>query len=203
MLVELRAALILGLLTGSVSVQSQNTKIIPPATNAMKMTEYYGQRPGMYAGTANVTIPLYSINFDGWELPLTLSCNAMGVRTNEEAGEAGLGWTLNATGAITRTIRGCDDLYPAILTGRKGYVYNARPLPHQLGYVFNPLTPNAIPDPTSYYAYIANEKADTELDVFNLSFFGFTSSFVLSQKASTAGRYQGSGNQKLGTCDSL
>ncbi len=152
----------------------------------MKMTEYYSQRPGMYTGTANLIIPLHTINFEGWELPLTLSYNATGIRTNEEAGEVALGWSINATGVISRTIKGGDDLY-LNPQGKRGYVHETRAVTHGLGYVFDPLQPFVLPDPNSYYAFVASNLPDTEPDIFNISFFGFNSSFVLSQKVSTGG----------------
>jgi hypothetical protein len=39
---------------------SQNVAVVPPAPNAMKMTEYYAQHPNMYTGTATVAVPFRS-----------------------------------------------------------------------------------------------------------------------------------------------
>lgn len=103
------------------------------------MTEDYGQRPSMYTGTANISIPLYSIPFDGWhpfdgwQLPLALSYNATGVRTNEEASEVGLGWALSATGVISRTVAAGDDLLLGEINERRGYVYD-EPVTFTMGY---------------------------------------------------------------------
>jgi YD repeat-containing protein len=158
---------------------SQST-IVPPSPNAMKMTEYFGQRPNMYTGTANVSVPLYTIDFDGWKLPLSISYNATGIRPNEEAGEVGLGWALNATGVISRTIRGGDDLFQGT-SFNLGYVYNTMPMTYNLGFNWrtNPLPPNG-----SYYQYVASNRPDTQPDIFNYNFFGYSGSFVLSQKFS-------------------
>src|SRR5882762_7581308 len=83
------------------SMPDRPNQIVPPTPNAMKMTEYYGQRPNLYTGVANVSIPLYTIDFDGWKLPLSISYNATGIRTNEEASEVGLGWAMSATGVVS------------------------------------------------------------------------------------------------------
>lgn len=174
--------IILGLISFGQSFNSvfgQSGNIVPPTPNAMKMTEYYGQRPNMYTGTANISIPLYSIDFDGWQLPLTLSYSATGVRTNEEAGEVGLGWGLSATGIISRTISGGDDLLKSESDGRRGYVYNEEPVTFIMGYDWRT---DATPPNTSYYFKLATEKPDTEPDIFNYNFFGYSGSFVLSQK---------------------
>jgi len=156
----------------------------------MKMTEYYAQHPNLYTGTANVSISLHTIDFDGWQLPLTLSYNATGIRTAQEASEVGLGWSLNATGIISRTVRGGDDFYlGGVGDGRgRGYVYNTKPVPvaepFNIGY--DPFTPPVPPqpDPDSYYSYLANERPDTQPDIFSYNFFGYSGQFVLSQKVS-------------------
>jgi hypothetical protein len=161
----------------------QTLKIVPPTPNAMKMTEYYAQRPNMYTGTANVSIPLYTIDFDGMSLPLSISYNATGIRTNEEASEVGLGWALNATGVISRTVRGFDDFYPGgVGDGRgQGYVYNRIPMPDPFDFGYDQIT-TRIPSGTSYYAYLVSSRPDTEPDIFNYNFFGYSGQFVLSQK---------------------
>lgn len=161
----------------------QTNKIVPPTPNAMKMTEYNAQRPNMYTGTANVTIPLYTINFDGMSLPLSISYNATGIRTNEEASEVGLGWALNATGVISRTIKAGDDLFKGTLTNsKKGYVYNTFPVVNdetEMGYTNGTAY---VPPVGSYYRHLAVNREDTQPDIFNYNFFGYSGSFVLSQK---------------------
>ncbi|CAN5326178.1 hypothetical protein BH09BAC3_BH09BAC3_28500 [soil metagenome] len=147
------------------------------------MTEFASQKPNMYTGTASVNIPLYSINFDGWSLPLSLSYNGSGIRPNEEATEVGLGWALNATGVISRSIDGYDDLYPGGSgSSHKGYVYNTDPITFSMGYsMFGAFT---APPANSYFNRILVQGGeDTQPDVFNFNFFGFSGSFILSQKA--------------------
>jgi YD repeat-containing protein len=163
-------------------------EIIPPTPNAMKMTEYHAQAPNLYTGTASISIPLHTIDFDGWKLPISLNYNATGVRTNEEASEVGLGWALSATGVISRTIRSGDDLFEGGLTTgtRVGYVYD-RDITFDLGYEMEwSLSPDhcdySIPPWDSYYSHLARTNPDTEPDIFNYNFFGYSGSFVLEKK---------------------
>lgn len=154
-------------------------EVVPAAPNATKMTEYVAQRPSMYTGTANISVPLYSVDFDGWKLPFSLSYNASGVRPAEEASEVGLGWALNMTGVISRTINGGDDFYPGKNGSRKGYLFEEWPVSTYLG--FSPIAgqPNQVPG-DSYYAHLASSRPDTRPDVFNYNFFGYSGSFVLT-----------------------
>jgi len=162
---------------------SQTLKIVPPTPSAMKMTEYQAQRPNLYTGTANVAIQLHTINFDGWELPINISYNATGIRTGEEASEVGLGWSLTATGVISRTVRGFDDFYPGgVGDGRgRGYVYNTTPLPEPFNLGYSQFT-TRFPPIGSYYYYLNTSRPDTDPDVFNYNFFGYSGQFILSQK---------------------
>ena len=185
-----KALFLIVLVTGYFSGNAQtpetkfkSTDIIPPTPNAMKMTEYQSQRPNMYTGTANVSIPLYTIDFDGWKLPLSISYNATGIRTNEEASEVGLGWALSATGVISRTVKDSDDLLKGIATERRGYVYNEVAINYNFGFDWQA---QEIPPPGSYYAKLAQSHPDTQPDIFNYNFFGYSGSFVLSQKVATS-----------------
>ncbi len=171
---------------------AQDLKIVPPTPAASKMTEYFTQRPSMYTGTANVSIPLHTIDFDGWSLPLSISYNAGGVRTNEEAGEIGLGWALSATGVISRTIQGGDDLFPGYSNQHNGYVYNERAVNSHLNYRYNDPTVATVdplgyglPVDTTYYYHLIQKSPDTQPDLFSYNFFGYSGTFVLTQKVVT------------------
>lgn len=158
-------------------VFGQLKEIVPPTPNAMKLTEFHAQKPNLYTGTASVSIPLYSINFDGWTLPISLSYNATGVRPNEEASEVGLGWALNATGIISRTVKDGDDLLKGLNAERKGYVY-ANAITYNFGYDWRT---DAYPPVGSYYEHLGLTHPDTQPDIFNYNFFGFSGSFIIPQ----------------------
>ncbi|MEM6766780.1 MAG: RHS repeat domain-containing protein [Bacteroidota bacterium] len=66
----------------------------------------------MATGTPTVSVPLTAIGGRSLSLQLSLSYYASGVRVDDVPSWVGLGWSLNAGGAITRTIRGlADDSY--------------------------------------------------------------------------------------------
>ncbi|WP_158800264.1 hypothetical protein [Pedobacter sp. L105] len=80
-----------------------------PSANATALGTY-GNYPISYTnGTPNISIPLYEIKTSRMSLPLSLSYHANGIKVHEQATSVGLGWTLNAGGAITRQINDLPD----------------------------------------------------------------------------------------------
>jgi|WetSurMetagenome_2_1015567.scaffolds.fasta_scaffold02548_4 YD repeat-containing protein len=86
-----------------------NTNIIPPPPEAAALGRF-GECPvSLFTGKANISIPLYEIQVNDFKLPINLTYNTQGNRVSDIASWVGLGWTLNAGGVITRTIKGLPD----------------------------------------------------------------------------------------------
>ena len=84
--------------------------ILPLSPQAAALARY-GEYPVSHAtGVPDITIPLYEIRLGGFTLPISLSYHASGIKADEVATSVGLGWTLNAGGAIVRSICGAPDL---------------------------------------------------------------------------------------------
>ena len=94
-------------LTNSYGQKSTNS--IPPAPNASSLGKF-GEIPvSNYTGVPNINIPLWKIQLNGFEMPISLNYHASGIKTTEYAPSVGLGWALNAGGVITRSINGLAD----------------------------------------------------------------------------------------------
>jgi YD repeat-containing protein len=63
----------------------------------------------MYAGRADISLPIFSLSGQEVATSVGLSYNGTGVKVEQEATQVGLGWSLSAGGMITRQIRGRDD----------------------------------------------------------------------------------------------
>ncbi|XLS30040.1 hypothetical protein ACJD0Z_04265 [Flavobacteriaceae bacterium M23B6Z8] len=87
----------------------QEQDIIPPSPNASALIEYANIPVSLDTGIPNIDLPLFSLSSNGITLPLSVSYHASGIKVNEVASWAGLGWTLNAGGAITRIVKGLPD----------------------------------------------------------------------------------------------
>lgn len=92
-----------------VNAQDPIPNFIPPSPNAASIAKFGDVPVSYYTGTPNISVPLYELKSDHLSLPMSVSYHAGGIRVDEIAGHVGLGWSLNAGGVITRTIRGLRD----------------------------------------------------------------------------------------------
>lgn len=82
---------------------------VPPAPNAASLGKY-GEIPvSLASGTPNISIPLGELKQGDLSVPIQLSYHASGIKVEDVASWIGLGWSLDAGGVITRTVRGRPD----------------------------------------------------------------------------------------------
>lgn len=84
-------------------------QIIPPSPDAAALGRYGEFPTDLSNGLAKIDIPLYTIKSRSLELPISLSYHASGNKIDDVASWVGLGWVLNATGVVARTVRGRPD----------------------------------------------------------------------------------------------
>jgi YD repeat-containing protein len=125
-------ALVLLFLGGSAIAQAP--KVIPPSPNAQAFREYKDVPVSAYTGSPDISIPLYEINAGDIKVPISVSYSPSGIRVDQEASRVGLGWVLNATGMITRTIVGYDDFQDGQLIQRYHNNVAGELMQYQSGY---------------------------------------------------------------------
>jgi YD repeat-containing protein len=140
--------------------------VIPPSPTAAALGKY-GEIPvSLYTGVPNISIPLYEIQEGDIKLPISLSYHASGIKVEEVASNVGLGWSLNAGGVITRTVRGADD------DGTDGLV----------GYfqAHNNLTQGLNPATTygDFLNLVERGQIDGEPDIYNYNFVNYSGKFL-------------------------
>ncbi|MCP9201292.1 hypothetical protein MKO06_15390 [Gramella sp. GC03-9] len=87
-------------------------EIIPPSPEAAAFAKFAETPVSHYTGLPNISVPFHSIDLDGMNIPIGLSYHARGIKVEEIASRVGIGWTLNAGGAVTRQTRGSSDELP-------------------------------------------------------------------------------------------
>ncbi|MEP7372266.1 MAG: hypothetical protein ABI675_02685 [Chitinophagaceae bacterium] len=70
----------------------------------------FGDIPVSYhTGLPNVTVPIYTIKSNLLQYPISLNYHGGGIKVQENASWVGAGWSLAASGVITRTVNGAPD----------------------------------------------------------------------------------------------
>jgi hypothetical protein len=138
---------------------------LPPPPNATAITQHADLALNKNTGAPNINIPLYPIKGKKLQLGVNLNYASTGIKVDETASRAGMGWSIELGGVVTRTVRG----FPDELNDR--------------------LIPPVVP--LNYYvqSIMFMRKAvlgtppngDSEPDLFNFSMNGISGSFVLDQ----------------------
>ncbi|MCG8311569.1 MAG: BACON domain-containing protein [Cytophagales bacterium] len=81
----------------------------PVSPNAASLGNYGLYPVNKNLGKVAVNIPVYNLAVKDLKVPISLSYNTSGIRLNDLASWVGLGWTLNAGGAIIRNTKGLPD----------------------------------------------------------------------------------------------
>lgn len=96
-----------------VNVQAQDNKMLGKVNitspNAASLGKYGDIPVSYHTGIPNVNIPIYSVSNGNLKMPISLSYHASGIKVSDLASWVGAGWSLQAGGAITRTIKDKPD----------------------------------------------------------------------------------------------
>ena len=177
------------------------SKLAAPNPNVAALVKPVLTPVAEYAGLSSINIPMYVIQEDGVQVPISIDYQTGGIQVSEEASSVGLGWALNAGGVISRDIQGDPDFGES----PSNFLYNryyktARDFPdHEETTVnsstfFSPpnntyrrsdnqarLPVNGVPTyfPPFWDTYTA---ADNQPDIFYYNFNGYSGSFVFDRE---------------------
>ncbi len=150
-------------------------KLTPPSPNASSLGKYGEMPVSLATGTPQISVPLGSAEGRNLSLPLSLNYHASGIKVDEVASQVGLGWSLQAGGLITRTVRGKPDetddfgffdIMPASFANIPvGEYYDI------------PLNPNPV-CVDDFMERAAKGTFDTQPDLFAFNFGGYQGKFV-------------------------
>jgi YD repeat-containing protein len=73
--------------------------------------DLYGQNVSVdpLSGAANVSIPIYTLNYGSISVPINLNHSGSSLKVEEGDGDAGLGWNLSCNYGVYRQVRGLPD----------------------------------------------------------------------------------------------
>jgi hypothetical protein len=146
--------------------------VTSPSPTASSLGEYALNTPNLFTGILPISMPIYELSGRGISIPVTLNYMAKGNKVGEIASWVGLGWSLNAGGLITRTIRGLpDEETSGYLEKRKLFT---KPDDLTAGLLGDNNNKDAL---KALYLEAANGSVDLTPDLFMLNALGVTYSF--------------------------
>lgn len=147
---------------------------VPVSPNAYSFSKHINVPPSTYTGVIPISIPLGSISEKGAKIDISLSYHASGIKVDEVASWVGLGWSLNAGGVITRSVRDKaerPDGNGGILPNRLDIGFPVANMPG--GYFSSLAVFEAATQPTNLN--------DIEPDIFYFNFNGRSGRFVFDK----------------------
>lgn len=144
------------------------SNVVPETPNAATFVKYGGTTLNLSKGVPNISIPIYTITVDGVSIPISLSYDASGIRTDELATAVGLKWRLNAGGGIFRSINNVAD--------DNGWLTEAWTSRDDQWWIDNPYTSETTQD------YLKNNPFDHSPDNFSYSIGNYSGQFIFKRK---------------------
>lgn len=201
-------ALLFGVFVFTIDVNAQTApyipNVFPPSPNAAALMKFTDVPVSPYTGTADVTVPIYTVQAKGVNVPISLAYHTGGIRLSEEASSVGLGWALNVGGMISRTVRDKDDLLSGYFSGnvplKPGDLAFSQPAnssndPNYIGPPFNVnryvflmgcsylvyMASGDIADYTNAFSQASsgNSPSDMEPDSYSYNFNGHSGKFII------------------------
>lgn len=150
------------------------TTFIPPSPDVASLGKFGNIPVGLHTGVPQISVPIHTIKNKDIEFPISLDYHAGGVKVDEMAGTTGLGFALNAGGAIFSVVNGHPDL------GTNGF----------LSYSSHPDFSNFNPDYNNQTQYIyAKDVAlgdiDSQPDIFHYNYLGNSGRFTFDKAGNT------------------
>ncbi|HEY9001780.1 MAG TPA: hypothetical protein VIM89_10540 [Mucilaginibacter sp.] len=147
----------------------------PASPDAASLGKYGNIPVSLYTGVPNISIPLYTIKSGDLNMPVSLSYHSGGNKVEEMASSVGLGWSLNAGGVITRTIRGKPD------EELNGFLNqpSATQINSMIGH-WTTLSSTQQGQLDYYLNATADGTLDSEPDIYNFNFCGYSGQFVMN-----------------------
>ncbi len=173
--------------------KASEVNVIPPSPNVAAFNKFVDIPVSYYTGTPDVTIPLYEIKMNQLSLPITLSYHASGLKVEELASWIGAGWTLNASGVISRTVKGLPDELYQVADNKKGFFHNGRLFLADGSFNYSKITECSRTTRTETWKITSDATTttpdsvsrgylDTEPDLYYYNFPGGSGKFTFTQK---------------------
>lgn len=149
---------------------TQLEDILPPSPEAASKVKYSDVPFTHSMGAAEYSVPVYVMKGRRLKIPISLDYCSNGIKVDEIAGVAGLGWTLNAGGCITREVVYMPDEFS---DGTFSYTWPGNTILRNL---LSRSTDNTTLD---FLREVAWNRIDTNADRYSYSVQGLKGQFII------------------------
>jgi len=139
-----------------------DSNLLPPSPTASSLGVYNQLPVGLFTGTVQFNIPIYSIKTKEVDIPISLSYSSNGIRVDELPSIVGIGWCLNVGGVITRSVN--DELDN---------------LDNRVTFPNCEISSSEMSD--TIESYYKNAGSDIQPDIFGFNFPGYSGKFFLDK----------------------
>ena len=148
------------------------TNVVPPSPEVSAFGKYLEFPMNHSSGVPVISIPIYTARSGSLALPISLSYNASGIKVEEVASWAGLGWSLNVGPSLYRVVHGQPDDFSM----QNGFMYTSS----KANLIYN--YPENSTEKTQAYNRISTDELDVEPDIYYFSVLGYSGKFYYDQE---------------------
>jgi len=151
-------------------------QVIPPSPTVANLMHFEEVPIDYYSGQPDISLPIFSKKvYKGLNVNIGLKYSTMGVRIDERSGWTGTGWSLQAGGTISRTVRGIPDetntsFSTGVLHNADFWNYDNLSAAEQDEFNWNAMG-------------TSTDRYDTQLDLYQYSFLGYSGRFVVVKES--------------------
>ena len=87
----------------------QDYSIVPPAPQVEALMDFKEYPVNYFSGSPQIDFNIYTLKVGQISVPITLSYHSGGIRVDQKAGNAGLGWNVSCGATISHTVYGAPD----------------------------------------------------------------------------------------------
>ena len=139
----------------------------PKSPEAEALEKYGNTQINLYTGKPNIDIPLHVLQGKEYNIPISLSYDAGGIKVNQVATNVGLGWNLVCGGRISVMVNGLPDYGYCIYTPKNSTIRNKMNLYKTNRTNFT--TMNEAKDYVDFLKNIIDGNYDTQFDYYSIN----------------------------------
>lgn len=147
------------------------TPVSPEATSLGLFGTY---KVNLFTGLPDISIPVFEIRVGELNVPVSINYHASGIMVDEMASWAGLGWSLQTGGSVTRKVVGMEDEGPGHYLSANSTSSNRVRLTTEVN--------TSTADGLSYLSNIYLKSYDVQPDIFTYNFPGHSGNFLFNQR---------------------